>query len=160
MAVEELKYQVERKDGAYELRIYRDVSLVQFQGEDGFDLLFQYIQGHNVDKKKIAMTAPVINRYDFKGGATMSFVLPKDSGQPLPTSRYLQLEHMAEAKFVVVRFAGNTNKRQVEKEYQTLLSWVKQEGYRVEDAVYVSRFNSPFMPPMFRHNELMLRVIE
>lgn len=58
--VEEPKFTIIRQLGNAEIRRYNPIVVARAEGsEDPFSLLFDYISGSNVQKKKVSMTAPV-----------------------------------------------------------------------------------------------------
>ncbi|MGL5540437.1 MAG: heme-binding protein [Erysipelotrichaceae bacterium] len=58
-----------------------------------------------------------------------------------------------------MRFGGSVNAKTVENKLQTLRLWVERQGIAFGQEVYVARFNPPFMPPIFRHNEIMIALL-
>ena len=70
--VEQAKYEVLREINKVEIRRYQTVVIARVDGygDGGFNLLFSFITGNNLQKSKIAMTAPVVseaNSHDCTG---------------------------------------------------------------------------------------------
>ena len=69
MAIEHPTYQVKVNEDPFELRSYANLIVAitnesNLSGNSGFGEVFDYIQGNNAQRKKIAMTVPVINELD------------------------------------------------------------------------------------------------
>ena len=41
---------------------------------------------------------------------------------------------------------------------EKLAQWVQEKNYQPASNYMLASFNAPFVPPMFRHNEIMVRV--
>merc|ERR1712127_951283 len=116
------KYTVIEQNKDYELREYevsnwvsisqKDISWKQSQ-YSMFMKLFKYISGENKDKKKITMTAPVIDRIiPGQGPAceddfTMSFfVSPTEGAAPQPSDPTVSLTELTKQRVYVRAFGG------------------------------------------------------
>lgn len=163
--LEQPGYDVIEKDGAFELRDYYPVLVAQtvVTGERsrslnaGFKRLAGYIFGNK--QEKIAMTAPVFS--DGADGAWRTrFVMPARFTAPtLPampdgvTAVELPARRMA-----VVRFAGVGSDAQLAEQETRLREWAIGRGLDESGDAVIAFYNSPFVAPPFRRNEVMIEV--
>ena len=82
MAVQQAPYQLLERDGMFEIRYYEPLILAispetDLSGSSGFGRLFNFISGDNRDRRKIAMTAPVLNDLG-QQQLTIAFVMPHE----------------------------------------------------------------------------------
>ena len=163
--LEQPAYTVVAKDGAFELRDYPPVLVAQtaVPGErsvalsTGFQRLAGYIFGNK--QEKIKMTAPVLS--DSVGAAWRTrFVMPARftaaTLPPMPdgvTAAKLPARRMA-----VVRFAGLGSGPQVAEQEARLREWLSGQGLKATGDAVTAFYNSPFVAPPFRRNEVMIPV--
>ena len=163
--LEQPAYDVIEKDGAYELRDYYPVLVAQtvVTGERsrslnaGFTRLAGYIFGNK--QEKIAMTAPVFS--DGADGAWRTrFVMPaRFTSETLPampdgvTAVELPAQRMA-----VVRFTGIGSDAQLAEQEARLREWLIARGLDAIDNAVIAFYNSPFVAPPLRRNEVMIAV--
>lgn len=159
-------YAVIEKDGMFELRDYPAVLVAEaaVTGErssalnTGFKRLAGYIFGNK--QEKIAMTTPV-----FSDGATGAwrtrFVMPsRFTAATLPampdgvTAAELPARRMA-----VVRFQGPGSDAQLAEQEARLREWLTAYGLDATGDAVAAFYNSPFVPPPFRRNEVMIAVV-
>ncbi len=65
---ETAEYEVLLKEDSFEIRMYKKfitakVNEDSLSGSKGFNQIFNYISGDNVEKRKISMTTPVFNDF-------------------------------------------------------------------------------------------------
>jgi hypothetical protein len=163
--LEQPAYAVVEKDGAFELRDYPALLVAETAviGERsgalnvGFKRLAGYIFGNK--QEKIAMTTPV-----FSDGATAAwrtrFVMPKRfTTATLPdmpegvTAAELPARRMA-----AVRFTGLISDAQLAEQEARLRGWLKARGLDATGDALTAIYNSPFVAPPFRRNEVMIAV--
>mgnify|MGYP000846669556 CR=1 FL=1 len=146
-----------------------------------FFKLFDYIAGENIEKSKIAMTAPVFMDGEKKeAGAKipmtapvfmdensdtpmMSFVLPKEytlDTAPQPTNPDVTLSELKNYTVAAIRFSGFLSDNNVEKHKVILNDWIATEGYKIIGTPQKAGYNPPFTLPMFRRNEVLIAVEE
>ena len=58
----------------------------------------------------------------------------------------------------VFSFGGWATKPRVEKYHNKLKDWLEEEGYSMKGKFMVAQYNSPWMLPPFRHNEIMVQI--
>jgi len=131
--VEKVDYKVLNKIQDVEIRKYPEIILAVvegYEGDSGFNILFNYISGSNKSKKQIKMTAPVITSEKIPMTAPvitkenyMAFVLPSSYNidtVPIPSNPEVNIKHQPEKTLAVLRFSGKTSKKQVEKQKKGL----------------------------------------
>ena len=160
---ESAPYKLVKKEGAFELREYPALVLVETPmrgADDSFMRLFRYIGGQNTATQKIAMTTPV-----FMSGAdtnaTMAFVMPKTmsaDGTPRPTNPSLAVNSIPAGKFAVLRFSGGRTTGNETNAVATLTAWVEREKLVPAGAPLFGYFDPPWTPVFLRRNEVMLRI--
>jgi hypothetical protein len=165
MAIEQAAYKVILKEGDFELRQYEPMIVAfsletDLKGSSGFDKLFGYISGNNQESRKIAMTAPVINDLD-KEGMSTAFVMPKEfsiESLPKPVNPEVQLKELPGRQVAAITFSGNVNADKIAEKKRELLAWLKEKHMTGTGLVELARYNPPFIPGLFKHNELLIEV--
>jgi hypothetical protein len=164
--VESAPYEVVRATGAFEVRDYPALKVVETpmsvagRGADGsFNRLFRFITGGNSARQKIAMTTPVLmSRGDAQ--ATMAFVLPARlaTGEvPRPTDGLVTVRELDAGRFAVLRFSGGRNAMNEAEALDRLTRWMAAEQLRVSSTPVYGYFDPPWTPAFLRRNEVMLR---
>lgn len=163
--LEQPAYTLVEKEGAFELRDYSAVLVAETAvvGERGlalkagFQRLAEYIFGNK--REKIAMTAPVFSDRA-KDAWRTRFVMPaRFTTATLPdmpdgvTAAELPARRMA-----VVRFAGLGNDPRLAEQEARLRGWLTARGLEATGDVVIAFYNSPFVAPPFRRNEVMIAV--
>jgi len=165
MAVEKASYKVIIKEGNFEVRLYEPMIVLVSQendlkGTSGFNQLFNYISGRNKESRKIAMTAPVINNLDDEQ-FTIAFVMPKKYSLeelPQPLHSELQFKEIPGRHVATISFSGNINQEIIEKKKNELMEWLKEKQITAIGSIELARYNPPFIPGLFKRNELLVEV--
>jgi hypothetical protein len=165
MAVEQASYKVIIKEGNFEVRFYDPMVIAvstenDIKGYSGFNVLFNFISGQNKESKKIAMTAPVINNLGDEQ-LTTAFVMPKEYSLdklPQPSQPGLEFKEVAERFVASITFSGNINQKIIEKKKLELTAWLKEKGITIVGTPELARYNPPFIPGLFKRNEVLLEV--
>lgn len=151
---EEPDYEVQQKDGPFEVRNYQPQvrASVTLQGlgfdefrETAFKMLASYIFGQNHlgaevpmtapvlqegalhDESVISMTAPVLEERRGEQEWTMSFVLPKTytlETAPRPNNHEIKLELAPAQTVAVLRYSGSNSLKMIETHAQELTRWM------------------------------------
>lgn len=182
--VKEPAYKVEGMADGYEIRLYEPFLIAEVQIpsgtkdalETGFRMLFAYISGENKGKRKIAMTAPVLEktavseqiamtkpvlRREEQGGTRVAFVLPADytlEGAPKPQNRDIRIRSIPVRRMAVVRFAGYATATEVDRVRKRLLSHLVRDGLQPVGDFLIAYYNPPWTPPFLRRNEVMVEL--
>ncbi len=162
-AYETAPYTVVRTDGAFELREYPALVVVETpmgEADNSFMRLFRYIDGQNVSTQKIAMTTPV-----FMTGAdnerSMSFVMPramKPAEVPQPQNAQVAVGSIPGGTFAVLRFGGRRRATSETEAVDRLAAWMQQENLVAVGEPIFGYFDPPWTPGSLRRNEVMRRV--
>ena len=183
LAVEEPKFDVALREGAFEVRNYPSliVAEVAVTGEQkeaarrGFRLLAGYIFGGNKRRQsiamtapvaqtstseKIAMTAPVTQKLD-AGTWTVQFTMPSAytlETLPEPEDSKVRLRRVPPSRYAVLRFSGLATKREVAAKSEALLAAAKAHHLKPSGAVTLAQYNPPWTPWFMRRNEVMIEL--
>ena len=164
---ETLDYDILLKQDEYEIRKYVDFFIVEYENAEdlesksGFGTLFKYISDDNKEDEKISMTSPVIQEVT-KEKKKMAFVVPKEFGNqiPEPNNSNLNIKKFNEGLFRVIRYSGLSNESKELKMNEKLEEWVLKNDYKIESNYMLAFYNAPFVLPMFRRNEIWVRVVK
>ena len=159
------EYDVLIKEDSFEIRKYKNFITAKVKEDDlkgsrGFNLLFNYIGGSNDEGKKIAMTTPVINELT-NDGITTEFVLPfnkLDSKFPEPNDERITFKEYVNESFASIKFSGSINEELIQEKMKLLFEWIKEKGYISKGNVILARYNPPFIPGIFKRNEILIPV--
>ncbi len=183
MAIEEPKYTVTKRDHGIEIRLYEpyivaetvvDTSDFDEASNEGFRRLAGYIFGGNKMKKKISMTSPVTSEESQKiamtapvqteqrgTSLTMTFMMPSEftmESLPVPNDARVKLRQIPSRKFAAISFSGRWTDENFQEHTEELKKWVDQQGLEVTGPPVIARYNPPFVPSFFRHNEVLIPV--
>lgn len=164
--VEIAPYEVEKADGAYEIRAYPDLVVAETSGHgnrleamrQGFPSLAAYIGGANEAKQHIAMTAPVLGQSTELGDAlTVRFVLPHTMPMaelPAPTDSHIRLQEQPASRYVTIRFSGSTTDDAITAHLEELKTYIATQELTVVGEPVVAFYNPPWTLPFLRRNEI------
>ena len=186
MATQEAEFTLIHKENNFEIREYspRIIAQVSVSGNfndsssAGFKSLADYIFGNNVinDKsQKIAMTAPVVAEptsekitmtapvlAEGKNSEWLiSFVMPKEYSMeslPKPNNSAVVLIERPRERYAVVVFSGLVRESSYNEKATLLNEFVKIQGLSSVGSLLIARYNAPGTLPLFRRNELMVKV--
>lgn len=161
---EKQKYRVLQEFKEFEIREYQPVVLADVlvsadrssAGNKAFRPLFDYISAN-----KISMTAPVLQEQATNEQWRVSFVMPemaKLEDLPLPEGSPVLLRQANSEKVAALRFSGGTDDESVEKEEAKLRLAIAEQGLTCNGPARIARFNAPWIPPLFRHNEVLIPI--
>jgi len=178
-------YSLIRQEGAFELRDYPTLIVAKTtvrgdydaMGDVAFRRLFKYISGDNVAQKKIAMTAPVLEKEvatsekiamtapvlmrEQEESWMMAFVLPASyslTNAPQPTDTTVTLDSIAPQKRAVVTFSGFLNADKIAEQTTLLQGWLAQNKLTANGIPLVAGYDPPWTLPMWRRNEVQIPV--
>ena len=166
-AIEEPTYSlvVAWDDPDVEIRDYNSRILVTTQMNEGqntgFRVLAGYIFGGNEKEQEIAMTAPVQRTMPGMEDAEMAFLVPREySIEELPTPDDTRVQFREEPAYraAVIRFSGWVNDQKAERYWQTLSTFLKEQGIQPLGDPTLNQYNPPWTPPFMRRNEIIVAV--
>ena len=164
--IQEPKYTLLQHDQMFELRNYQAYPLIEakdtdIRGYQGFQLAFDFIQGDNDKRQKIAMTAPVVNSFSEHGVETTSFVMPPQMDYkdvPSPVRSDLKKIYIPERMIAVIKFTNTPKLDSITKYEQSLRDWIYKNNLETIGQLQLARYNPPFIPGFLKRNELWLEV--
>ena len=182
MSIEQPSYNVVFSADGIEYRQYEpylvaetlmeDITSYSAAGNEGFRRLFRYISGANDGNSKISMTAPVAQapawgeKIDMTGSLTqtlstqgwsLAFMLPSKydlDTAPQPTDRRVRIKSVPARTVAVLRYNGRWTKSNRAAAEIDLRKKLADANVEIIGAVDSAMFNSPFMLPLFRRNEI------
>lgn len=166
-----IEYSVIEVDGNIEVRAYPRILAATVYGlsdNEAFGVLFEYIQGHNRSRRKVPMTVPVISSQRIamtspviSTDESFSFVLPSSFDAetvPDPLDERIRIEAFPERRLAVVRFRGRATGKTVSGKTAELQAFLRTHGLRPVSKPFLMRYNPPFVPGLFRRNEVAVEV--
>lgn len=180
--VEQPDYKVVSSQGKIEIRDYSPMILaeVEVSGErkeairKGFRILADYIFGNNTSKKKMEMSAPVTSELSEKIAMTapvlqeshrdkwkVRFVMPKKytlDMLPKPNSNDVSLIAVPSKRFVVIRFSGFANSKNIARHTEELEAYILAEKLHRVGGTLLAFYNPPWTIPFLRRNEIMVEI--
>ena len=183
---EEAPYEVLEKQGAFEIRQYPELIVVETvvrdersrgsSEETAFYRLFDYIRGANAAQRKIDMTAPVLIESggreiprtvpvlsaEAEDGMKMSFVLPADldlGSAPLPDDPKLVLRRLESARIASLRYSGSRSEKAFERRASELQRWLAERGIEASSEPRYAGYDPPFTIPLFRRHEVWVELL-
>jgi len=175
MALEEPKFEIIKSFSEYEIRKYKDRLAVQVEysnNDRGFQYLFNYISGANINAEKIDMTTPVTQsiKIDMTIPVTqslkddkmvMQFFLPSKftiNTAPKPTNERVSLVIIEGGYYAVIRYSGRSTDKNYYKKFEELKKYLKKDKIEIIENGIKATFNGPFTLPPLRRNEAMVKI--
>ena len=186
MAIEEPRFRVLERDGAFELREYAPYLIAETRVEAGFtdagnvafQRLFRYISGENTAQQKIAMTAPVTQSSAAKSGEKIAmtapvaqqadgdayrvaFVVPAKytlDTVPQPRDPTVQIRAVPAQLIASWRYSGRWTESNYREHEAELRAAIAARNLKVTGEPTLARYNPPFMPSFLRRNEVLIPV--
>jgi len=172
MALETPEYELISKHDGFEIRRYSEMIIAttsvkadyKSSTSSGFRRIANYIFGDNDKAMKIAMTAPVISDCPYEGLKTynISFVMPKEHAMkdlPKANTSHVSIKKEALGEVAVLAFGGWATESRSMSYQEKLAMLLQQNNIDTQGGFMVAQFNSPYALPMFRKNELMVRIL-
>ena len=175
MSYEEPKYKTIKTSDVYEIREYDDRLAVEieYSNEDsGFRYLFNYISGENKSSEKVKMTVPVtqsvkinmttpVTQSSQGGKMKMQFYLPSKftiKNAPQPTNERVNLIIMKGGVYAVISYSGRLTNRNYSKHYKQITNQLNKDNIEFIEPAIRATYNGPFTLPIFRRNEIMIKI--
>ncbi len=168
--VEMVRYEVEKKINAVEIRKYPKmiVARVDGYGDVGFNLLFSFISGQNSLKSKVAMTSPVVSEKIamtapvLSSEGSIAFVMPESytlETTPQPLDGRVKIVEYPPRHLAVLRFSGSWGGKAFQARTKEMVRELEKAGVATKGEAFAMRYNPPFMPWFLRRNEVAIEVI-
>jgi hypothetical protein len=170
---ETVPYTVLKRIDTIEVRRYPEILWAETENaadDSGFNRLFQYISGENQSRGHIPMTTPVLNSEKIPMTAPvltkaniMAFALPTSytkESVPAPTNPAVHITASPARTLAALRFSGHTSSAKVQEKTAILLEVLNQHHIQVKGAPLLMRYNSPFMPGLFRRNDVAVEITD
>lgn len=163
---EQQPYDVVREFPSFELRRYPAHTVAEVDvaadfdtaGSRAFGLLFGYISGGNADRRKIAMTAPVV-QMPTDSGYAVAFVMPQGlRDAPVPADSSVNIRVEPERTAAATRYSGRWSRRDYDRRLAELRDAVSAAGLTATGEPRFARFNPPYTPWFLRRNEIVIDV--
>lgn len=163
---ETLPYNIIKDDGSIQIREYDNILLASTKtnpnayNDSGFNNVFQYISGNNKSNTKISMTTPVVT-YEEDNTLITGFYVPSKYNKdtvPQPASNNVFINEITSSLYAVIQFKGSWSERNYDKHDQELLAYIKANGYTITSKRFILRYSPPFVPGIFRKNEIAYQV--
>ncbi|MEO1239936.1 MAG: heme-binding protein, partial [Pseudomonadota bacterium] len=174
-------WNVEKRDGPFELRLYQPylAAEVTLRGNPdtalrkGFQTLAGFIFGENEVRAKVAMTAPVtrqaakidmtapVTRERSGDAWTVRFMMPSEYTEatlPRPKNSNIQIVTVNPGRRAVHRFNGLASQTRLTSAEAKLRTWITMQGWDILGAPDAAWFDDPFTLPWRRRNEVSLPV--
>ena len=175
MSLEEPTYNIIKSSEKYEIRKYQNrlAVEVEFSSEDsGFRYLFNYISGENKSAEKVSMTVPVtqsakidmtspVTQSNKNGKMLMQFYLPSIfsiDNAPIPLNKRVKLVTIEAGYYAVRKYSGRTSDSNYQKHIIKLKENLIKDNIEMLDDGTKAIFNGPFTLPLFRRNEVMIKI--
>lgn len=183
---EQQPYEVLATHRNFELRSYPAYVVAEVQvGGDfdrasnaGFGPLVGFIGGRNRAKRKIAMTAPVIQQpapdqgqqiamtapvlqHQVGSEHIVQFVMPADMSlddMPVPEDARVSIREVPSHEAAVVRYSGFASQSKFDAKLVQLLESTMEAGFEPAGPARSARFDPPWTPPFLLRNEVILPV--
>jgi hypothetical protein len=183
MAIESPKYEILHKDNKFEIREYTDyiVAEVDIEGDfgsalqKGFRILADYIFGDNTSRSRIAMTVPVTEQSVSSEKIEMTapvlsssieegkkyriaFSMPSKytlENLPDPVNKVISFRKISGHKVAALSFSGTLNNKLAERKARELETWMTENKYSKKNNLIFAQYNPPWIPGVFRRNEVL-----
>ncbi|MET0405972.1 MAG: heme-binding protein [Cystobacter sp.] len=165
---EEPEYRVLGEHGGVEVRQYAPtlVAVTEVEGafdaavNEGFHRLAGYIFGGNQRELSLSMTAPVGLRREGPRWR-MTFVMPEGytlDTLPEPLDSRVRLEMVPGKRVAAWRFSGKVPESVARAEETRMLGLLREQGLHPKGKPVLAQYNSPFVLPFLRRNEILVDV--
>ena len=180
-------YEVVAERNGWQLRHYPPHLLAEVEvsgdfttaGSRAFGVLVSFISGNNIERGKVAMTAPVLQESAPDGPSTtapgpasdagadtrrhrVAFVMPSRytlGTLPVPNDRRITIREMPAQDMAARTFSGRWSERVYLDQLAALRHDVAADGLEVVGSPQFARFDPPWKPSFLRRNEVLLPVV-
>jgi len=113
--------------------------------------------------EKVPMTAPVTEAPGPGDSWRVAFFAPSRyslNTMPVPNNPAVHIKQLPKRKLAVLRFRGLATAQRVEKERENLRAMLARDSLHPLEPGTVARFDPPFVPALFMHNEIQVEIAE
>ena len=185
MAIEKASYEIKKKKGNFELRLYDNYIVAEtivtgdFKdvGNEGFRRLYKYISGHNRKNRSISMTAPVNQEADSEKIAMtapvgqekvadkwrITFLMPSEytlATLPEPLDQRVTIRQETGRLIAAIRYSGSWSQEKYRHNKDQLELLILNNGLKPIGPPVWARYDPPFMPWFLRRNEVLIPVLQ
>ncbi|MEU5942391.1 heme-binding protein [Micromonospora sp. NPDC047548] len=169
---EQQPYRVVARHPGFELRRYSAHLAAEMRvdgafleaGNAAFRPLAAYLSGANRSRRKVGMTAPVVQEEGERPGCWLvRFVLPAAltaATAPEPEDPRITVREIPAQLAAAVRFSGRWSEKAFGQRATALGRAVTAAGLTPVDGIRYARFDPPWKPWFLRRNEVVLPVAE
>ncbi|MGB9371731.1 MAG: heme-binding protein [Halobacteriota archaeon] len=149
---------------------------------NGFEILAHYIFGGNRKKEPISMTAPVSEEIPMVAPVTsekismtapvteeqagerahrISFAMPSRftlETLPEPLDKRITFKVVESRRTAAIRFSGRVHEKLAGQKTEELTDWLARNGIEPKSNFVVALYNPPFIPGIFRRNEIIVDI--
>ena len=169
--IEKPSYKLVKKYNNFELRDYGSIVIATTSLERnysrsnsiGFQKVASYIFGSNDKNMKIAMTAPVMTTFHSSKNKEqkISFVMPKKHNLetlPAPTREDVTIKEKELGLVAAISFGGWATEKRAKNYIKKLDLLIEKENLTKLNEIIVAQYNSPWVIPPFRKNEILIPI--
>ena len=156
--VKEAKYRLIKLLDKVEIRLYENLIIAQIAGygDEGFDLLFNYISGNNTTKANLEMTSPVLSEKD-----SIAFVMPEEytlENTPKPNDERVKIHKIPERYVAALKLSGRLTTSIFTKKSKQLLKELQASNIKTKGNIFTMRYSGPLTPGFMRRNEVATEI--
>ncbi|HEY3407097.1 MAG TPA: heme-binding protein [Propionicimonas sp.] len=147
-------------------------------GNQAFGVLVAFISGRNSTRRKVAMTAPVVQQEASAriamtspviqsgveaGRQRVGFVMPAEFSLetlPTPEDARIRIREVPVELAAARSFTGRWSERIYQEQLAALTTGVAQAGLEITGKARFARFDPPWTPWFLRHNEVVVPVTD
>ncbi len=170
-SVETWPYEVERRDGDFEIRAYPAMTVAEVTTRGsrqeavraGFGPLARYIFARERSGEKIAMTAPVTQEPTDGAEWRVRFVMPAKydlDDLPRPAGSEVRLVATEPQRMAAIRFKGGWTDVNMSEHEAQLRRWLEAQGLAPTTEATYAYYNDPFTPGFLRRNEVLIGIVD
>jgi effector-binding domain-containing protein len=77
---------------------------------------------------------------------------------PKPKDERVKIREVPAKKVAVIRYSGTWSEENYSENEMLLYQFLKERGYEIKGKPLWARYDPPFMPWLFRRNEIMIEI--
>jgi len=114
-----------------------------------------------VTSEKISMTAPVSEEKAGERAHQISFAMPSKftlETLPEPLDPRITFKVVESRRTAAIRFSGRVHEKLASQKTEELRAWLSRNGIVPKSNFVVALYNPPFIPGIFRRNEIIVDI--